>query len=292
MPSGNRAAKGGGGALVIGNWSLVGHWSLDIGHSRRAPAAHSRPPGAARRAFTLVELLVVVAVIALLAAILVPTVSMAIRQAEGARSSARLKVIGNAAEAYHMQTGYYPGQDNPNDLWTGSGTNKYAGSQLLARCLFYDPAKTEFPSPLYAAVGGGDIVAFSNTTAGYVPEVSFSTTAGNKLIGSISDIFSRPLPFLYYPARLGKSATIGSSPWTDCALVYNDNKPLVEMTDVFNAYKKKKPTATLADMPAAFYGSKGVVDVKVPANVRRPDSFVLIGAGIDRCYFTDDDLVY
>ena len=266
------------------------------------------------RGFTLVELLVVVAVIALLAAILVPTVSMAIRVAENARSSARLKVIGNAAEAYHMQTGYYPGQDNPNELWDGSVT-KYTGSQLLARCLFYDPAKTEFPSPLYAAVGGGDIIAFNSATAGYSATVSFTPSGTALPIGSISDIFSRPLPLLYYPARLGWTAMIGTNPssWSNCALQYDDNRPLVEMNDVYRAYNVYRVKVGLSTtnqggyqlaMPTAFYRSKGVLDPRFTAppnpldpldplaTVRRPDSFVLIGAGIDRCYFTPDDIVY
>jgi len=70
-----------------------------------------RPPFAAadRHAFTLIELLVVIAVISLLAALVLPVVEQAFRQADIATCKNNLKEIGNALMMYATQwKGLYP----------------------------------------------------------------------------------------------------------------------------------------------------------------------------------------
>lgn len=61
-----------------------------------------------RRGFTLVELLIVVAVIAILVAILVPNFMRARAQSQVAASKSNLRSLGVALEQYHASNGLYP----------------------------------------------------------------------------------------------------------------------------------------------------------------------------------------
>jgi prepilin-type processing-associated H-X9-DG protein/prepilin-type N-terminal cleavage/methylation domain-containing protein len=60
-------------------------------------------------AFTLVELLVVIAIIAILIAILLPVLTKVKRQAEEVKCSANLRAIGQAMAMYTQQYRYFPG---------------------------------------------------------------------------------------------------------------------------------------------------------------------------------------
>jgi len=68
---------------------------------------------ASERGFTLVELMVVVAIIALLAAIIIPNYVHSRAQASVAESEANMKQIATALELYYADNQAYPGTSGP-----------------------------------------------------------------------------------------------------------------------------------------------------------------------------------
>jgi general secretion pathway protein G len=78
-------------------------------------------PGAERRAFTLIELLTVIAILGILAAILIPTLGRVRGSARTAQSLSNLRQIGVAAQLYMDENkGWMPddGDGNPNNTGT------------------------------------------------------------------------------------------------------------------------------------------------------------------------------
>ena len=133
----------------------------------------SKPPVG----FTLVELLMVIAIIGLLMMILVPAVHTARLQGEVAKAQVRVTELAGACDLYHQDTGYYPGQDDPGQLLGSSGT--YTGSQYLAKVLLVH--------------GGAEFTSGDFLDDG--PDDDLSTG------GTISDRTSKGMAILYFPAR-------------------------------------------------------------------------------------------
>ncbi len=69
-------------------------------------------------AFTLIELVVVISILAILSGVLVPRVSNHMKAARDARRLADIKAIRNAVEQYHMDKGEYP-RANTNSSYGG-----------------------------------------------------------------------------------------------------------------------------------------------------------------------------
>jgi prepilin-type N-terminal cleavage/methylation domain-containing protein len=127
------------------------------------PAATSN--GQIRNAFTLIELLVVIAIIAILAALLLPALARAKKQALRANCVSNLKQWGTAMHIYALDngdklprdgmdaaTGIWPG---PSAGWPNDGTadDPYAWFNLLP------PAVAEKPLSYYYDQPGGNMAA-------------------------------------------------------------------------------------------------------------------------------------
>jgi prepilin-type N-terminal cleavage/methylation domain-containing protein len=72
----------------------------------------------ANRAFTLIELVIVIAILAILSGVLVPRVTNHLRAARDARRLADIKGVRNAIEQYFLDQGQYPAP-NANSTFGG-----------------------------------------------------------------------------------------------------------------------------------------------------------------------------
>lgn len=79
-------------------------------------------PNRRRRGFTLIELTIVVTIIAILAALLVPTILNQVEKARRSREIGSLKTIASSILRFHQETGEWPALDNPGTWLTTHGS--------------------------------------------------------------------------------------------------------------------------------------------------------------------------
>jgi prepilin-type processing-associated H-X9-DG protein/prepilin-type N-terminal cleavage/methylation domain-containing protein len=93
------------------------------------------------RAFTLVELLVVIGIIALLIGILLPVVSGIRRQARELKCATNLRTIGQGLQMYAQENRYFPGAmtDLGDAIWPIRIRNVLGGNQAVFYCPDSDP---------------------------------------------------------------------------------------------------------------------------------------------------------
>ena len=72
------------------------------------PAHRRRSPGRFRAAFTLIEILVVIVVIAILATLVAPNIFQHVGAAKDATARSQMEMLGAALDAYRLDNGAYP----------------------------------------------------------------------------------------------------------------------------------------------------------------------------------------
>ncbi|MDQ3621733.1 MAG: type II secretion system major pseudopilin GspG [Verrucomicrobiota bacterium] len=97
------------------------------GYHRRPARAHAR-----RRGFTLVEMLLVLVILAVLAAIVIPKFSGRSQQAKMTAAQSQISSMEMALDSFEVDTGYYPKGSGGLDALTQepSGTQNWKGPYL------------------------------------------------------------------------------------------------------------------------------------------------------------------
>ncbi len=97
-----------------------------------------------KKGFTLVELLTVIAIIAILAGMLMPTLRAARQKAKEAKARAAISALEIAISMYETDMGYYPSDGNAGG---NSGNAKLVAA--LADVRYENPDRTAGPGPRY-----------------------------------------------------------------------------------------------------------------------------------------------
>lgn len=126
------------------------------------------------RAFTLIELLIVVAIIAILAAIAVPNFLEAQVRSKVARTQADMRSIATAIESYHVDHNRYPPPSTPANMYVGY----YVLSSPVAYMSTLPPDPFKKPDELYGQayqwnrVPDDTTLPIANYIAGYLNPVN------------------------------------------------------------------------------------------------------------------------
>ena len=284
-----------------------------------------------KKGFTLIEILTVLAIIAILAGVLIPSMNMVRNTAKKVKQRTQLITIDQALMAFKNDMGYYP----PSD-WTPG--QDYCGAQKLAEALVgwdlmgFHP-ESRFIALNDKAVGGVyDALDSGNLKKRVGPYLDMATANAFKLgVSSAGNgLFDDPTPLgadtfvlcdTYTVKKIQYKSTSGdiivvkagtpilyfkantSSKSLDHVLysgnfenlIYNwyDNLPLMGLGSIKNT-GELHPFGETSDI---FYSDDvdGIVDPKVTAASGipwpyNPDTYILISAGPDGLYGTNDDI--
>lgn len=291
-------------------------------------------------AFTLVELLTVLAIVAMLIGLLIPSLTMIRNTAREAKQKSQFTEIGLALTAFRNDYGDYP----PSNLLVPPGD--YCGAQKLAEALLgwdlrgfhpksawradgldsvggalsYDPGRTrdvdldgvpdtfsERRGP-YLELGTESAFKlgylFGNALTTTTPPLEANTfvicdSFGIKKVAiSPGHTAKAGMPVLYYKADTTRKKFDGTGipPGSQDIYNFNDNFPLIQVADVADGTPPgDHPLSTLGGM-YLYSPLYKIVDQKILSATgnrwpHRPDSYILISAGMDGLYGTEDDIL-
>jgi prepilin-type N-terminal cleavage/methylation domain-containing protein len=279
-------------------------------------------------AFTLVELLTVLAIITLLVGLLIPSLTMIRNVAKEAKQKSQLTEIGLALTGFRNDYGDYPYSDQ---ISHDTSAADYCGAQKLAEALLgrdlmgFHPKSTwsatdatwylPNPTPANLDQRRGPYLELGTESAFrlgdlYTPAslaVPATPLAANTFV--ICDSFGvkkvtiapgqtakAGMPILYYRADTSRKKFDGTGIPPGSQDIYNfmDNYPLIQVADSEDGPPPDHPLATLGG--TYFYSPQyKIVDQKIFGSTGRrwplrPDSYLLISAGADGKYGTDDDI--
>ncbi len=98
------------------------------------------------KAFTLLELILVIVIIGLLAGLIAPRFIGKIGKSKRIIAKAQIEALATALEAYNLDTGYYPSNDQGLAALINAapGVNLWDGPYLMKRVIPKDPWGTEY----------------------------------------------------------------------------------------------------------------------------------------------------
>lgn len=138
-----------------------------------------------RQSFTLIEILSVIAIIIILAALLVGGASFASRASAEAKTKSLLKQMELALDAYFQDRGYYPVDDGSHTVdWPRSGFTSTTGVPYLPH---YNPQND--PTYVYKDAWGQPFYYENDSTEGYkLWSKGYDHEHGKKDDGSVNPI--------------------------------------------------------------------------------------------------------
>jgi type II secretory pathway pseudopilin PulG len=283
-----------------------------------------------RKAFTIVELLTSIVIIALLLGILLPSITMVRRMAKETAQKAQFTTIDMALEAFKQDYGDYP----PSDWWSDPIRRKYCGAQKLAEALVGWDLMGFNPKSAWRADGLDNFnnIVYSNTDANLRDRRGPYLEVAKTNAFRIGDLFSTYLPLdpctfvlcdvfgvkkvtqqitptqtvtttagtpiLYYKANTSSKILYQAAQPDTGMYNYTDNLALIQLGKLPNGGKHKleigPPGAGLY-----FYSPEyKIIDEKIYSATKgaqlwphRPDTYILISAGADHEFGTKDDIL-
>ncbi len=199
-------------------------------------------------AFTLVEIITTVAIIAILAAILVPAFSLAMKTAMNVKQKGQFNSINIALEAFRTDFGDYPESYNSNDA-----TNQYGGAQRLAEAVIGYDGFGFHPNSVFSP-WGTDNIGLGGKELYLLPNSKL--TAAEK----DTSLKSRKGPYL-------ELETANAVKVVDLyGKVYNDARDYTFiLSDAFGTVKNKR-TNKQTGMPILYYKANPTASQHNPAN--------------------------
>jgi prepilin-type N-terminal cleavage/methylation domain-containing protein/prepilin-type processing-associated H-X9-DG protein len=173
-----------------------------------------------RRAFTLVELLVVIGIIALLISILLPALNRAREQANLIACSSNLRQIGTLVQLYAAENhGYFPygwaqmkgGSENLGNFSHGWWDTPCWGWPDSLQRLSNNKAPGDGGSPIWGANVGGVAINEQNMAIDYSPIFHDYDTAGLGYETRVSDFMANPIIFADTDYSDGRAIWAGGS---------------------------------------------------------------------------------